>query len=163
MIKFIAISVLALAFTTGCFNRPNQYRDVPVPVYQVPAPPSIERPHLPIHDLTASDRDNLDRIVRAYVVSVKLLLVYSVALDQVVETYRELARRTDSFWTDPRFAMSLTDIRAEPLEITELERLRMIAQGRQISSDTELMFSEILQNYKDSKAEIWRDYETSTD
>lgn len=164
MIKILVISIMALVLTTGCFNRTQQYRDVPVPVFQVPAPPDIERPHLPIHDLTSSDhRNDVEKVIRAYIVSVRLLLNYSEALEEIVDTYRRLAERTDSFWTEPVFSMSLAESRESSPEISELERLRMISQSNRIRRDSETSFNQILDTYKENKSRIWEDYEITID
>lgn len=162
MIKGLLIAILSISLLSGCSLFQRQYRDVPVPVYQVPAPPTIEKPALPIHDLTAADVMDTQRVIRAYVVSTRLLINYSEALRQIVDTYAELARRTESFFIEPVFSMAFSTDRESAVEITELERLRMVAQARTIRQEANLAFSNIIVNYNERKQEILVEFNNET-
>lgn len=158
MIKFLVICILSI-FLVGCGFTRTQYRDVPVPVYQVPAPPSIDRPHLPIYDLTATDSNDTEKVIKAYLTSVRLLLNYSEALSEIVNTYRNLAEETDSSFVEPVFSMAFSIEREDIFEVSELERLRMIAQARQIKENADTRFNSILQDYTENNEKIWKEWE----
>lgn len=158
MIKPILIAMFSVTLMTGCGLFQRQYRDVPVPVYQVPAPPSIEKPRLPIHDLTPSDVQDTQRVIRAYVVSTRLLINYGEALREIVDTYAELARRTESYFIEPVFTMAFSLDRETSVEITELERLRMVAQARSVQQDATLSFANIIDRYNERKQEILEEF-----
>jgi len=104
--KKMIVLVLVLIMT-GCGTQ-VEYRDKNVPVYMVPSPPSISRPDLPIHDIDinvtdVANQNNaaelIGKLVQAYVISIRLLLNYSTALDQIVGTYRRMSER--DFSVDP--------------------------------------------------------------
>ena len=158
MIKSILIAMFSVTLMTGCGLSQRQYRDVPVPVYRVPAPPNIEKPRLPIHDLTSSDIQDTQRVIRAYIVSTRLLINYAEALREIVDTYAELARRTESHFIEPVFTMAFSLDQETSVEITELERLRMVAQARSVQQDAILSFANIIDQYNQRKQEILEEF-----
>lgn len=162
MIKAIIISILSVTLLSGCGLFPTKYRDVPVPVYQVPAPPKIDRPSLPIHSLTIADTMDVQKVIKAHVVSTRLLINYSEALSEIVNTYAELAARTENLLIEPVFEMAFSSDRDSSVEITELERLRMVAQARSIRQDAEISFATILEKYQQGEQEILEEFNNET-
>lgn len=162
--KVLIILLLSIALTgCGLFSRQDNFRDVPIPIYQVPAPPQIDKPELPIHSLTFSDTMDVQKVIRAYVVSTRLLLNYSEALQEIVDTYARLAQKTQDQLIEPVFTMAFSVEREDsPIEITELERLRMVAQARSTRQDAEISFSTILNKYEERKREIIEEFENET-
>jgi hypothetical protein len=100
MAKLILMISLVVSLSGCSFLEPRiEYRDKLVPVYTVPAPPEIERPELPIHspryqDIAfLSNPNNIGQIVQDYTVSLRLVLNYSLAQEEIIETYRRLSRQ----------------------------------------------------------------------
>jgi len=97
----IIITILVAVTLTGCglFDTRVQYRDKIVPIYTVPAPPEIERPELPIHlpryrnPVFLANPDNIGQIAQDYTISLRLLLNYSQAQEEIIDTYRRLSQR----------------------------------------------------------------------
>lgn len=156
---FLIISVSGC----GLFGTTRDYRNVPVPIYVVPSPPTIERPHLPIYDLSVVDKEDTDKVIRAYLVSFRLLLAYAEAQEEIIRTYRNLATRTDDSLFESIFTMSASSRDDTQLEVTELERRRMIARGMQTREDANVKFRSIVNNYEEKISIIWGEYETQDD
>lgn len=156
MSKFLSLCVLCI-FLVGCPGS-VEYRNVPIPVYQVPMPPALERPVLPIHNLSTEDRNDSDKVIRAYLVSMRLLLNYAHAQTEILSTYKRMAERTESSFIEPVFTMSAAED-AEPLVMSDLEKRQLIAQGRQIQEDAASQFRNIQERYKQKERDIWGEYE----
>lgn len=87
---FIALSLALLL--SGCeTTKKIVYKEVPYPVYVVPAPPEIERPVLQIHKLTDEQKAIDGEILKAERASVVQLLSYIDELELIVGKYRELS------------------------------------------------------------------------
>lgn len=151
------ISIIFLVGFTSCSTR-TEYRDVPVPVYSVPSPPVISRPELPIHKLTADDMLNSEKIVRAYIVSSRLLLNYAVALEEIVATYKKLSEKSTRI-NQPVFASAQND-EDTPVGLTTREREIIEEVSEDTRQDAEEAFSSIKRRYEEKEADIRREYET---
>ena len=106
--KHIVIGVLALLLV-GCGNRQVQTTppladvkpiEVKVPVATCPAQmeqikyPS--RPALPIDDLTIEDKQNFDKVGKAYMQTVALLKKYSEDLEDAAYGARDICRSVNT-------------------------------------------------------------------
>ncbi len=80
------VILVMLIMLSGCAARqPVIPVSVPV-VLASPVPPSISRPALPIYNLSAGDDAGV--VMRAYVVSVKMLMGYVQQLEIILDGYR---------------------------------------------------------------------------
>lgn len=167
MNKIIVASIIAI-FLAGCslLETRVEYRDKYIPIYTVPAPPEITMPELPIHNPRFSSvaflnaQDNIGEIAQAYVVSMKLLLNYATAQEEILNTYRELSQR---------------DFANEPiLRSMEIgEDMKPVAFGSSRDSggsESQIAlevyarreFASIVNKYESNKEEILRDEITRT-
>lgn len=162
MIRTITILILC-ALLAGCNLIPTKtvYEEYPVPVYKVPEPPSIDRPYLPIYDLSPADNNDTEKVIRAYVISVRLLLNYAKAQEEILKTYKELSESTNK--NDRVRSLSRVSMSAEsnrPLSKLEMNKLISSAQ---IEEEKALRsFDSILENYTKNKEEIWREFDEFT-
>lgn len=157
MKKSIILICLAL-FLTGCNFLPTRtvYEEYPVPVYKVPAPPEIDRPYLPIYDLAPMDKENTDKVIRAYIISVRLLLNYATAQEEILETYKRLSESTTS---ENRRVLSLS--RAAPntnRPLSKLEAEKLISTAEKQEEEAVKSFNTIVDNYQRNKQDIWREF-----
>jgi hypothetical protein len=125
MIKKIALLVIISILLVGC-GKETVYRDKKVPVYMVPAPPTIEQPELPIHSLDfdwsspENIIENMGKIVQAYVISIRLLINWGEANNEIVEAYRDMSER--DFSVDPiTFAMAGPNATTSDIEELEID------------------------------------------
>jgi len=82
--------LLVLLFTAGCsgkFVRDTQVQYVPV--LFCPDPPTVERPELPIHNMTPEQKQNAGEIVKHYKASMRSLMGYSEDLEFIIRYYHE--------------------------------------------------------------------------
>jgi len=153
--------IVCSAFMFGCsLIEPRiEYRDKIVPVYTVPKPPKIERPTLPIHDARyrnptfVSNPDNLGQIVQDYVISVRLLINYAEALNEIVETYRVLSERDNTSPLIPQSDAPL--LMGSPLDGDNSPQLdeRTLA-SLQLILFSNMAFSTIIDKYEEREREI---------
>lgn len=91
MVRILLLSSVILL--AGCFpnKRPQevQIQTVNVPILYCPAPPQVERPALPIHEMTPEQRHNAGEVVKHYKATVKTLQGYALELERIIEQYGE--------------------------------------------------------------------------
>lgn len=93
------IFALSLVLLLTACGKEIVYRDKNVPVYMVPKPPTIERPELPIHQLDIDWNSpeelsaNMGEIAQAYVISIRLLINWGEANEEIVLAYKEMSER----------------------------------------------------------------------
>lgn len=110
MVKIFAIIGLVLALTAcgpGTVKLRTEVQQVYVPLLYCPAPPSISRPALAIHDLTAEDANDPGKVVIHYKATVKQLEGYVTELETIVKQYdksnaeyEELRKRFEATWKE---------------------------------------------------------------
>ena len=89
----ILVAVLATLAIAGCTKKQDvkiEYRDRFVPVYVVPAPPTVTRPELLLNEQnkeTVSDEE----FARLYSATTAHINGYVEALEQIIAKYAELA------------------------------------------------------------------------
>lgn len=155
--KIILIIFLSVALS-GCtwFTR-TEYQEYPVPVYTVPAPPSIDRPELPIHELTEEDRKDTDKVIRAYIVSIRLLLNYAVAKEKIIQKYDELSKQTEFVDTRVRrFGVTADTQEERRLKASEAQELSI--RSMRVSETAHGEFSNIINEYNRNKERILREF-----
>ena len=88
--KTLGLTIL-LVFLSGCATTtpPSiEYRDVFIPVASCTLLPVPERPILPIHDtfyIGQVSVDDIGRVVKDSVVSMKMLIDYIIELESIIE------------------------------------------------------------------------------
>lgn len=83
----VALAIVLLA--GGCAHRPPQTVTVQGPVaVPCPPPPIVNRPALPLSDLTPESGP--DAVMRAYAASVAALMGYAAELERLLDGYRQL-------------------------------------------------------------------------
>lgn len=98
-----------LMFLIGCGSNQVRIRtevqEVYVPLLYCPAPPVIERPILPIHQMTEEQLQDPGIVVQHYKATVKILQGYSEELETTVkqydkanDAYQELRTRFQENW-----------------------------------------------------------------
>lgn len=95
LILFILIFLLVGCETIGGTKVKTEFKDKPVPVIMVPAPPDVKRPQLEIHRLTPEQLQSYGEVAKAATASVKQLLIYSEILEAIVNKYRELSKDSE--------------------------------------------------------------------
>lgn len=160
--KYLLLILISLILA-GCnpFIR-TEYREYPVPVYTVPAPPSIERPQLPIHSLTSEDREDSDKVIRAYIVSIRLLLNYSYAMEKIWDKYNRLSEETEFVDTRIR-SLGVTAETAEKsaedgelLSASAAQELSVRSMRMQSTASSE--FTSIIIEYENEKHKILEEF-----
>lgn len=98
MVKHIALALIVLS-TSGCFwnTKPPviEIQEVKVPILYCPPPPAVERPELPIHQMTDQQKRNAGEVVKHYKATVKELQGYALQLERVLEQYGENSAQYD--------------------------------------------------------------------
>lgn len=89
----IILAIITISLSLTACKRAVIYEDYPVPVYVVPKPPNIQRPSLPIHQLNNNDSTDINKVILAYVTSIRLLLNYSEAHEKILGVYDKLSDR----------------------------------------------------------------------
>lgn len=154
------ISILLISiFLVGCATK-TEYVRYPIPVPQVPAPPTLERPSLPIHNLTMSDLQNPELVLQSYVISVRLLINYSEANEAILRTYTRLAERTSTLNDSDSIPLAMSapgpsrrSLQEE--EIAEQARLMALSSTNSfILEDAQREFARIEREYMSSKEEL---------
>jgi len=168
MAKLLSI-IFLVAVLAGCsFLEPRvEYRDKLIPVYTVPAPPEIERPELPIHSpryqnpAFLSNPNNIGQVVQDYTVSLRLVLNYSLAQEEIIETYRRLSQQ--DFANQP-LIRSLSNTQGEDgvpelFSGTGFDNPRDAAIYSQAEFETyaRLAFEDVVDKYEERKEEILND------
>lgn len=78
----------------GCGSDPIKVKcevqETFVPIIYSPAPPTIERPALPIHNMTAKQLEEDGVVVKYYKATVKGLIGYSKELEKALATYDKI-------------------------------------------------------------------------
>jgi hypothetical protein len=152
--------LLLVAFLSGCNLLPTRtvYEEYPVPVYKVPAPPQIDRPYLPIYDLNALDSNNTQKVIRAYVISVRLLLNYAEAQEEILKTYERLSESTPM---EQNLLLTLTsgERRERDGPLSRLEYSGLLADAELRNQEATDNFNNILDRYQKNKEEIWRNFD----
>lgn len=139
----------------GCATE-TIYRDKNVPVYEVPRPPTIERPELPIHSLNPSlviSPEYVGEIAQAYVVSIRLLMNWGEANSKIVEAYRKMSEK--DFRVAP-VTFSSSAQPAPPSNEPTYERSENDYGTIKTFADQE--FGNIVNKYKEQEQEILKDY-----
>jgi len=168
MYKTIALVFISLLLLTACGRETIRYESYPLPVYVVPPPPEINRPHLPIYDLSIQDVQDTPKVLRAYVVSVRLLLNYAEAKEAIASTYKSLSERApmpDAEEADrPIRALSARMDRTDDPE-TRVERsmsteeeINILARNMSVTEDLSTRFSDIEERYRRQEEEIWGNF-----
>lgn len=163
MSKTLLIIFVSLFVLVGCGTR-TVYEEKKVPIYMVPAPPTIPRPDLPIHDVLdevtlvsatgiVSEKD-FGRVARAYVVSLRLAMNWGTALDQIVETYRKMSER--DFSVKP-ISFSTSRVAASPMAEDESIEMNQSDFGT-IKMYADREFSEIINKYHQDEQTIREEY-----
>lgn len=149
----IIITLLTITLLTGCslFEKRVEFREKVVPVYMVPEPPELERPVLPIHSerynnpVFLSNPNNLGQIVQDFTVSLRLAMNYSLAQEEIINTYRELSDRDFSLEPVQLLSARIDGNNNIPMSRSDFGSLEIYADQR---------FSEIIDKYEDNKQEI---------
>ena len=83
----------------GCGTAPikvnTEVKETLVPVLYCPAPPVVERPDLPIHQMTDEQLKEDGAIAKHYKATVKSLLGYSEELEKALKKYNEINEAYD--------------------------------------------------------------------
>ena len=79
-------------FITGCetLKIKKEVQKVSVPILYCPAPPKIERPKLPIHQMTKEDLQKDGEVAKRYKATVKALIGYAKELESSLNEYNEI-------------------------------------------------------------------------
>lgn len=86
--RVIIMLCIVMALTTGCAWRVRtEVQEVYVPIVHCPAPPVIERPELPIHNMTPEQQKHPGEVVKHYKATVKDLQGYAQQLERILEEY----------------------------------------------------------------------------
>lgn len=167
MNKLLAAFVLIISITGCSFLEPRvEYRDKYIPIYTVPAPPTLERPELPIHapryqnPTFLSNPNNIGQIVQDYTISLRLTLNYSVAQEEIVNTYRRLSER--DFANDPILRSMGNSTEDSPPVLFSgngFDTPEVAAFVNQIEFETyaRLAFEDVVDKYEERKEEILND------
>jgi len=151
----ILIALSLLIFVSGCGTR-EVIKEVEkkVPIYMVPEPPSLERPELPIHSDIGQDAGKL---AKAYVVSLRLVMNWGTAMNQIVYAYEKMAERDFSL-TPMTFADGSTLAAEQPNRILpeDIERNDGDFATLKIFADEE--FNRIINKYEYNKNLILEEY-----
>jgi len=149
--KTISVVLLTVVMAGCSVQEPRTvYVDKPVPVYTVPAPPHIERPVLPIHSSKYSEVNfltnptNIGQIVQDFTLSLRLVLNYAQAMEQILQTYQDLSER--NFADQP--GLFSTSSGETPLFASSQIELQYRAS---------IAFSDIVDKYEEQKEEILSD------
>lgn len=159
------LTILVITMLTACATTPDvEYREKKVPIYMVPEPPTIERPELPIHNLDFNWNspeeiaDNVGAVAQAYVISVRLLINWGEANEEVVLAYKDMSER--DFSVDPiSFAMAGPEASEE--DVSELEMNSESDYGT-IDRYARQKFKEIEDKYHSENEMILRSYNNET-
>ena len=97
MVKYILLIAASLSLF-ACADQPVKtvYQTKEVPVYVVPAPPTVVRPTLVITTLTDAQKADLGELAKAYSISLKQAMQYSCSLENIVNAYAALAAKAPS-------------------------------------------------------------------
>jgi len=104
MERLIIIAMIILL--SGCGSTPIKFttevKEIYVPVIYSPAPPVIERPELPIHQMSEEELKQDGIVAKYYKATVKALIGYSRELekalagfDKINKTYEEERKRKE--------------------------------------------------------------------
>lgn len=95
--KLVFLSLVSALVLSGC-NQTVKREYVPMPptiqVVKVPVakpwpqPPVVNRPHLPISELTEEDKADKDKVIKATTATVQVLIDYSSGLENTINVYR---------------------------------------------------------------------------
>lgn len=151
--------VLSIFLLVGCGKETIRYERYPVPVYQVPAPPELERPELPIHGLPGSTITDTGKLIQAYVVSVRLLLNYAEAKEAIVTTYKKLSEESNLEDDFPTRALAATgpDERREE-QLSEEDEVIIMSNNARMYDEAQSEFNKIEEEYKNKEDEIWEEF-----
>lgn len=84
------VTIILLGILTGCSSMESintQTVTQKVPILYCPRPISVERPDLPINNMTDSQKRNIGELAKYYKASVKVLLGYSSELEEIIKQY----------------------------------------------------------------------------
>ena len=94
------ILLIAVLFLLGCTNQPvrikTEIQEVKVPILYCPAPPNIEKPLLPIHQMTTQQKNNQAEVAKHYAATIKVLFGYIKQLELALQLYDETSKSYDS-------------------------------------------------------------------
>lgn len=82
--------LLVLLLSTGCgklFVKDTQVQYVPI--LYCPEPPTVERPELPIHNMTPEQKQDAGEIVKHYKASMRSCMGYAEDLELIIRYYNE--------------------------------------------------------------------------
>lgn len=96
MNKIILIIILLLV---GCTNQPirvkTETQQVKVPILYCPAPPIIEKPLLPIHQMNEQQKNNQGEVAKHYAATIKMLFGYIKQLELALQLYDQANKDYD--------------------------------------------------------------------
>jgi len=95
MVRIVFLT-LFLIFVTGCAETirvKTEVQESMVPVLYCPAPPKIERPELPIQQMTQEQIEKDGEVVKHYKATVKTLLGYGKELEAALIKYEEINKK----------------------------------------------------------------------
>jgi len=79
-------ALVVAALLAGCAAPDPRIVEIPVAA-EVPEPPVIERPRLPLEDLTPDAKP--DEVMRSYRATVEVLMQYARDLETALDAYRK--------------------------------------------------------------------------
>lgn len=93
MVKHVLALIATAILLAGCattqhFQITSKTIPVGVPLIYSPAPPTVNRPQLPITTIQKTDSDGV--VVKKYAASVQALLGYSEQLEKIVQNYKNI-------------------------------------------------------------------------
>lgn len=81
-------------FLNGCGSQPIKFttdvKETLVPIVYSPAPPKIDRPELPIQQMTDDQLKSDGEVVKYYKATVKTLIGYSLELEKALDKYDKI-------------------------------------------------------------------------
>lgn len=92
MVKKLFYILIVSLMLVGCNSPPKvetEIQEVKTPILYCPAPPEINRPALPISDLTEEQKQDHDAVVKHYRASIEVLIGYAKRLEKVVNQYNK--------------------------------------------------------------------------
>lgn len=98
-VKSLIVALVASVALSGCsLFSPKIKTDVQkvlIPVVSIPMPPEMERPELPIDNMSQEQIDSDGEVVKHYKATVKVLQNYINELELVIENYRVQSKNAE--------------------------------------------------------------------
>lgn len=90
-----ALGIILLVLLVGCSAKDPiikyEYVEKRVPVLAVPAPPDVSPPVYETTTLTASDKNDIGKVAKAFVVENRQKDGYITVLEAIIDKYRNMA------------------------------------------------------------------------